>query len=272
MVRTTSVSPWKNSQQFANRILPSSFSFRGYVTDVETDVDVIDKVLLEKRYTTKRGEHFQGCARPIGEGKYFIVDDGLRTHLVYEMEVPHQLNEVQTHFHIPQEGSYVISVKNPHVWVLGYLIRIGSSFRPLTFSLLHYFYSVPILPTWPQLKASRSPMRSSLTYYLRTIAGEGLFVWVPFPASSVHSSSSRHFIFSKNRIPCEPTDVLNVKNCEILLLAGGEHPDFEFGIKFKELAQLKKNKTEQDALKELHLEGKGIPTGPMKEGVESTFE
>lgn len=65
-------------------------------------------------YGTKtRGEREIPAARPAGEGIYAIVRHDNHTHLAYSLELPEQPREVQHALHIPAEGSYIISIKNP---------------------------------------------------------------------------------------------------------------------------------------------------------------
>lgn len=51
--------------------------------------------------------------RPVGEGVYAICEHGEHTHLVYVLELPEELGDVQHEFNIEKEGSYILSVKNP---------------------------------------------------------------------------------------------------------------------------------------------------------------
>jgi hypothetical protein len=70
---------------------------------------------LERRiYETKtRGERVQPEARPAGEGVYALVRHGSHTHLAYELEFPKRPGEVQEDLNIEEQGSYVVTVKNP---------------------------------------------------------------------------------------------------------------------------------------------------------------
>jgi len=67
----------------------------------------------ETRDTKTRGERTQPAARPAGEGVYAVVRHGDHTHLAYVLELPDEAREVQRALNIRQEGSYIISVKNP---------------------------------------------------------------------------------------------------------------------------------------------------------------
>lgn len=50
---------------------------------------------------------------PAGEGSYVLILHGNHTHLVYVLELPAHLGEVQAAFNIKAEGRFVIAVKNP---------------------------------------------------------------------------------------------------------------------------------------------------------------
>lgn len=56
---------------------------------------------------------FTGQARPAGEGVYAIVRHAQHTHLVYSLELPHRLGEVQKTLNINREGSYICVIKHP---------------------------------------------------------------------------------------------------------------------------------------------------------------
>jgi hypothetical protein len=65
-------------------------------------------------YATKtRGERVQPAARPAGEGVYAIVRHDDHTHLAYVLELPEEPGPPQEAFNIAEEGSYILSVKNP---------------------------------------------------------------------------------------------------------------------------------------------------------------
>jgi len=48
-----------------------------------------------------------------GEGLYSILKHKDHTHLVYVLEVPDKLGDVQHSFKIEHEGSFILAVKNP---------------------------------------------------------------------------------------------------------------------------------------------------------------
>lgn len=86
----------------------------GFVKLVTGDPHQMEKEFGPVEYETKtRGEREVSAARPAGEGVYAIVRHGRHTHLAYSLELPEKPKEVQREFRIEDEGSYVISVKNP---------------------------------------------------------------------------------------------------------------------------------------------------------------
>ena len=86
----------------------------GYVDMVERDPRKVDDELGRQTYTTRtRGVRTRPEARPAGEGVYAILRHDDHTHLAYELELPRRPGEVQEELEIEQEGSYIISVKNP---------------------------------------------------------------------------------------------------------------------------------------------------------------
>ena len=52
-------------------------------------------------------------ARPVGEGKYAIVDHNNHTELAFVLELPKELGEAQKELGIEKEASYIITVINP---------------------------------------------------------------------------------------------------------------------------------------------------------------
>jgi hypothetical protein len=87
----------------------------GFVEKVSKNPDEIEDELDLKRYKTKtRGEQTREPARPIGEGIYNIIRHEDHTHLAYALNLPRNEGEVQKAFHLENEASYILSVKNPH--------------------------------------------------------------------------------------------------------------------------------------------------------------
>ena len=75
--------------------------------------DVTNELDKEVYETKTRGEQVQPEARPAGEGVYAIARHGDHTHLTYVLELPDGPGKVQRALNIEEEGSYIISVKNP---------------------------------------------------------------------------------------------------------------------------------------------------------------
>lgn len=53
-------------------------------------------------------------ARPVGEGIYAVLAHRQHTHLLYELELPRRLGDVQKSLEIQRQGSYLLLVK--HAW------------------------------------------------------------------------------------------------------------------------------------------------------------
>lgn len=88
--------------------------FWGFVEKVSRKATDVENELDQEVYGTKtRGERVQSEARPAGEGVYAIARHGDHTHLVYVLELPDEPGKVQQALNIEEEGSYIISVKNP---------------------------------------------------------------------------------------------------------------------------------------------------------------
>jgi hypothetical protein len=88
----------------------------GFVDRVSPDPKKIEEELQHQTYKTKtRGERIQPAARPAGEGVYALVRHDDHTHLVYALELPEKPGEVQRALNIKEEGSYILSIKNPQV-------------------------------------------------------------------------------------------------------------------------------------------------------------
>jgi hypothetical protein len=86
------------------------------VQKVADDTHDIEYELDHVVYETKtRGERHLAPARPAGEGVYAIVRHDGHTHLAFALELPARRGEVQEQLNIPDQGSYVITVKNPEL-------------------------------------------------------------------------------------------------------------------------------------------------------------
>ena len=92
--------------------------FFGFIQAVGP-VELLNAHMGAKTYETKtRGTRHLSAARLEGEGTYAIVRRGAGggthpTNLVFELQLPEHPGDVQRDFHIPKQGSYVFSVKNP---------------------------------------------------------------------------------------------------------------------------------------------------------------
>jgi len=83
--------------------------------------EIHNELLLPVEYTTKtRGKRRLPAAQPAGEGKYSILRHDGHTELAYILEIPEILGPIQTEFEIKKEASYIISVKNPEIFIPGY--------------------------------------------------------------------------------------------------------------------------------------------------------
>lgn len=67
---------------------------------------------LKLRYSRERTDY---PAQPIGEGVYAITksDNERQSHFVYMLTIPEKPNELQEDFGLKEQGSFVISVRNP---------------------------------------------------------------------------------------------------------------------------------------------------------------
>jgi hypothetical protein len=88
----------------------------GFVENVSREPQELKDVLGSATYHTKtRGQRTQPAARPAGEGVYAIVRHADHTHLAYALELPARPGAVQQELNIEEEGSYILSVKNPEL-------------------------------------------------------------------------------------------------------------------------------------------------------------
>lgn len=79
------------------------------------------ELLVPVEYSTKtRGKRTLSPAQPAGEGKYSIIRHDGHTELAYILEIPEVLGPTQTEFEIKKEASYIVSVKNPEIFIPGY--------------------------------------------------------------------------------------------------------------------------------------------------------
>jgi hypothetical protein len=83
--------------------------------------EIHNELLLPVEYTTKtRGKRRLPAAQPAGEGKYSILRHDGHTELAYILEIPEIPGPIQTEFEIKKEASYIVSVKNPEIFIPGY--------------------------------------------------------------------------------------------------------------------------------------------------------
>lgn len=85
-----------------------------FVNRIYGSVEELKNDLQGKEYQTEtRGERQEMAARAVGEGRYVLTNHGDHSHLAYHLEVPDSPKEVQKDLRVREEGSYVISVRNP---------------------------------------------------------------------------------------------------------------------------------------------------------------
>ncbi|KAF6825659.1 hypothetical protein CPLU01_10159 [Colletotrichum plurivorum] len=62
---------------------------------------------------TKAGTSHSPAATPVGEGVYVVTSTGRETHLAYMLTLPSTPGEVQDDLGIKEQGSFILSTKNP---------------------------------------------------------------------------------------------------------------------------------------------------------------
>lgn len=88
----------------------------GFVDRVTDDPEQIRAELGAEDYTTAtRGRRHQPAARLAGAGGYAIARRGRDTYLAYRLRLPTDPADVQRELDIPEEGRFVLSVKNPEI-------------------------------------------------------------------------------------------------------------------------------------------------------------
>jgi hypothetical protein len=84
------------------------------VTLTTDDPEELRTELGAKRYVTAtRGERVLAAAKPVGEGRYWLVRHGDHTELAYALELPAAPGKAQQLFGIRTEASYIVAVRNP---------------------------------------------------------------------------------------------------------------------------------------------------------------
>ncbi|KJE89195.1 hypothetical protein CAOG_000715 [Capsaspora owczarzaki ATCC 30864] len=85
-----------------------------FVSKASVELSEVEAVLEKEQYSTKTiGERTVEGERPAGEGVYALVDVHGHSHLVYSLQLPRDLGDVQHSFNIGEEGSFLMQVRNP---------------------------------------------------------------------------------------------------------------------------------------------------------------
>ncbi|KAF1931482.1 tetrapyrrole biosynthesis, uroporphyrinogen III synthase [Didymella exigua CBS 183.55] len=110
----------KNNRLFAlpKKVFPKSHNdrFMAFVEKANTSIqDLKDNFFQGSEYNTQtQGTRRNDPVTPVAEGVYLITrTDDATTHLVYSTTIPSEMGEVQEDLGIKDQGSFVISVKNP---------------------------------------------------------------------------------------------------------------------------------------------------------------
>jgi hypothetical protein len=86
----------------------------GFVDAVSNEPKNIEDRLAPEAYPTKtRGESHFSALRSIGKGVYRIIGHNDHTHFVYALELPKVTGGAQPPFDLGNQGSYILSIKNP---------------------------------------------------------------------------------------------------------------------------------------------------------------
>lgn len=84
------------------------------VTLVTSEPDELREELSAKRYVTvPHGERVLAAAKPVGEGRYWLIRHEDHTELAYVLELPETLGPAQEMFEIKNEASYIVAIRNP---------------------------------------------------------------------------------------------------------------------------------------------------------------
>lgn len=110
----------KNNRLFAlpKKVFPKSHNdrFMAFVEKANTTVqDLKENFFKGGDYDTKtQGTQHTDPVTPVAEGVYMLTrTEDATTHLVYSTTIPSELGEVQSDLGIKDQGSFIISVKNP---------------------------------------------------------------------------------------------------------------------------------------------------------------
>ncbi|KAI9245123.1 hypothetical protein BDA99DRAFT_566028 [Phascolomyces articulosus] len=86
----------------------------GFVAESSENMDALADTFKEHSYETKtKGDRVIEPSRPMGEGVYEIATHQGHSHLAYMLTLPDKPHAVQKAFHIKEQASMVIAVKNP---------------------------------------------------------------------------------------------------------------------------------------------------------------
>jgi hypothetical protein len=110
----------ENNRLFAlpKKVFPKSHNdrFMAFVEKANTTVQSLKENFFKGGdYDTKtQGTQHTDPVTPVAEGVYMITrTEDATTHLVYSTTIPSELGEVQSDLGIKDQGSFIISVKNP---------------------------------------------------------------------------------------------------------------------------------------------------------------
>lgn len=110
----------KNNRLFAlpKKVFPKSHNdrFMAFVEKANASIQELkDNFFKGSEYNTQtQGTRHNDPVTPVAEGVYLITrTEDATTHLVYSTTIPSELGEVQEDLGIKEQGSFVISVKNP---------------------------------------------------------------------------------------------------------------------------------------------------------------
>ncbi|PGH23811.1 hypothetical protein AJ80_02059 [Polytolypa hystricis UAMH7299] len=99
------------------KVLPQSSRerFMGFVEKAGATAQTVKESFLgSNEYETKtRGTQHAPAAGPLAEGVYAITSTTRTSHLAYILTIPSELGEVQTDLGLKNQGSFIISAKNP---------------------------------------------------------------------------------------------------------------------------------------------------------------
>ncbi|WYZ45001.1 hypothetical protein EsH8_VIII_000317 [Colletotrichum jinshuiense] len=98
------------------KVLPESGKDRFMVFVEKSGVsfaDLREQFLSSTDNETKAGTSHSPAATPAGEGVYVITTTGRESHLAYILTLPSDLGEVQNDLGLKQQGSFILSTKNP---------------------------------------------------------------------------------------------------------------------------------------------------------------